>query len=913
MPVKTTIRIDEQILTIDRAICRHLESIDNSNRGELSQDILKNLRDFTEHLIYKTYAVCCLGQPDIDNNYNLIYKKAKNFVDSRGDLKLLSRFHYFLQGSISHYTPNEESSERLMLKYFEYLLKIRDFAKNRFSLEVLTNLEKFPINTDSSLQEYYKKIAERVNANAFNLQFAYNDTFYIHKIKPFFINGHIFYEVTFYTANGRTSKTDRIIAFTSFDIAKYYATKLWLIKDNIHILGKTMPILVIAKWEVSIRPCEIERLSEIFGKRLSGQRGSNEYRGLMQYLTKTGFNLVDLLCMEENYYKDAKENILSSFNARTSNIFNLLDQCKAIIDDNDRGCNILRYLLYHLNNDVIKNQLDSSNDKLSGLRLSYGCIPFDNMPFISAPKGHIPRLSDLFDCIDVTDRTHELLARYIRMNTETNGQLYTSISELERFDDIDSLIVKYNQALYYKHTGSRLIKKNDYVFIRSYENDTVDILNKLIGLSTDGIQNYEPTINAWINSGAHAIDCDEKKAVLRRMFTDSSVALIYGSAGTGKSTLINHISHFFVNQSKLYLSHTNPAVDNLRRRVTAANKELMTVTKFIKNSSVRTEYDLLVIDECSMVNNQDMKDILNKCNFKVLILVGDVFQIEAIQFGNWFTAACGFLPETSVCELTKPYRSSNQGLLTFWERVRNMDDRILESITHQNYSVTLDATIFDPAAEDEIILCLNYDGLYGINNINRFLQEANHNPAVLWDIQIYKKGDPILFIASERFAPLLYNNTKGYIVAVVAEENRIWFDIELDKVVNGIEASGYDFKLLGNSDNGNSVIRFHVDKYRRTDEDDNDASSMAVVPFQIAYAVSIHKAQGLEYNSVKIVITDEIDELITHSIFYTAITRAREQLKIYWTPEVEKQVLSRIKPKDINRDIALLRQTNSFE
>lgn len=85
---------------------------------------------------------------------------------------------------------------------------------------------------------------------------------------------------------------------------------------------------------------------------------------------------------------------------------------------------------------------------------------------------------------------------------------------------------------------------------------------------------------------------------------------------------------------------------------------------------------------------------------------------------------------------------------------------------------------------------------------------------------------------------------------------------------------------------------------------------MAVVPFQIAYAVSIHKAQGLEYNSVKIVITDEIDELITHSIFYTAITRAREQLKIYWTPEVEKQVLSRIKPKDINRDIALLRQTN---
>lgn len=43
--------------------------------------------------------------------------------------------------------------------------------------------------------------------------------------------------------------------------------------------------------------------------------------------------------------------------------------------------------------------------------------------------------------------------------------------------------------------------------------------------------------------------------------------------------------------------------------------------------------------------------------------------------------------------------------------------------------------------------------------------------------------------------------------------------------------------------------------------------SRTIVPFQIAYAVSIHKAQGLEYDSVKIVITDEVEELVTHNIF----------------------------------------------
>lgn len=70
--------------------------------------------------------------------------------------------------------------------------------------------------------------------------------------------------------------------------------------------------------------------------------------------------------------------------------------------------------------------------------------------------------------------------------------------------------------------------------------------------------------------------------------------------------------------------------------------------------------------------------------------------------------------------------------------------------------------------------------------------------------------------------------------------------------------------------------------------------SDTVVPFQVAYAVSIHKAQGLEYRSVKIVITNETEERITHNIFYTAITRAKENLKIYWSPETEKKCIGEI-------------------
>jgi ATP-dependent exoDNAse (exonuclease V) alpha subunit len=96
-----------------------------------------------------------------------------------------------------------------------------------------------------------------------------------------------------------------------------------------------------------------------------------------------------------------------------------------------------------------------------------------------------------------------------------------------------------------------------------------------------------------------------------------------------------------------------------------------------------------------------------------------------------------------------------------------------------------------------------------------------------------------------------------------------------------------------------------VNKYRSTDEDDEDNDS-TVVPFQVAYAVSIHKAQGLEYDSVKIVITNETEERITHNIFYTAITRAKNKLMIYWSPETEQSVLGRLEVKNSQKDAHLL-------
>ena len=96
----------------------------------------------------------------------------------------------------------------------------------------------------------------------------------------------------------------------------------------------------------------------------------------------------------------------------------------------------------------------------------------------------------------------------------------------------------------------------------------------------------------------------------------------------------------------------------------------------------------------------------------------------------------------------------------------------------------LDSSLFNKQSADEIILCLNYDGLYGINNINRFLQSGNNGEATLWRESTYKVSDPVLFSDSERFRPVIYNNLKGWIAKIVTAPGWIQFDVTLDRALN---------------------------------------------------------------------------------------------------------------------------------
>jgi hypothetical protein len=851
--------VSKQIQSADEAICRNIESLADQ-RALLSQNVLSQLRNLVEGVAVYLHT----GSPESEFNYAAV-EPGLAFVKSKARFNFLGKFHKLIQISASHYTLDGDASERLMLKYYEYLHRIRSLLQDNYGVAVLVNLESFPIDLDPSLREYHEKIAARIEAVRSTPPDSTRDRYYIHKTRPFFVGWRIYYEVTFYRAVNKVSKFDRIIAFTNIDMTDKYAAMLTLQRDSIEVLGQTMPITIIREWEVSIRPCEFNNFSRLLGITMDVRTNSAEYRYLMRWLTVGSGRLLDLVDMTDDNYATVKA--AGTTDVAKPQVFPVLDEARRIVRSTDPGQNVLRYLMQRMQNLILKSQYHRDDcGRLSGMKLKYGCIPFDTMPFCTSLPEHNPRYCDLVESLDVTGRNHELLARYVKNNVECYGILYTPVVDLEEFGDVNGLISTYNNKLYRTHTERRLVLDKGHVFICGFENDTVSIVEKLQEYASSGIAGYTQAVERWLDETSRGIDDPVKKDALKQLFSQSRVALIYGAAGTGKSTMVDHIAHYFNDKEKLFLAHTHPAIDNLKRKVTAQNSAFRTISSQIYRSATDPEYDLLIIDECSTVNNADFIKVLEKTSFKLLVLVGDVYQIESIEFGNWFGIIRSFIPSTSVFELTTPFRTKNDSLLGFWNKVRASEDDIAEVMARNGYSTVLDKTLFETQGQDEIILCLNYDGLYGINNINRFLQSSNPGAATTWRVSTYKIGDPVLFHETERFRPVIYNNLKGRIVGIDHVPGRIQYDVELDRPLSEFDVVGHELEWMGGS-----TVRFSVYEYETSDEDDDSLNTN--VPFQVAYAVSIHKAQGLEYDSVKIVITDANEDDITHSIFISSTDR----------------------------------------
>ncbi|WP_027120009.1 AAA family ATPase [[Mycoplasma] testudinis] len=695
---------DKQLEIINEYI-EYQFSLINSNvtkkmKERVSQQIAIVLRHLVNHIIAKVVRKLEKND-DIDE-----YISYKELEDSLGYLKshcprdakpkyfFLIDFYEKFKYSVSHYLPSPEACQKLMWDYIKFLYEIKELMRKDFNEEYFSNITNFILEYDPMVLEHYNKISDLLMEK--NVNEIVEDKFYVIKSAPKFTkNGRIF-EVTLSPVEDCENKFRRITAYTLLKLNTNYALDLQILTKYFELNGRSIKAELIVGWNFGIRMCEIINFNYIFHEE-KRYYSENELLSICKYMKHKNCDLVYFLDCSDDAFDSFCEEIKKDIEPESKIFFyDVLKKVRVFCKEKRKGWKILRYLLYSFRLKTIRPQLSrynkcikiehKANNLLSDLRIGNSSIPFEDHPLNFDLQNLKLKRSDVLDCFwgtDVAKNQEEVFASFIKEKTVYSGKLFLDVQknwkEIEdclpvdekNIEGMKSLLDKYNKSLYTKFQDAQI--KYDYgqLYLSGYLKSTKTILESIMklfnGICQTNLQNEN--FSFWYKKenpklkNQKNIDA-EKISGITKMLSQGCVVPIYGPAGTGKSFTMNVLANFFNKERKLFLTITNSARNNLRNVMDSKNSNLTkftTVEKAInKASKVENVYDVLFLDESSTISNDAMLEILEKfTRIRFLVLAGDIFQLESIEFGNWFKLLDKFLPNekklllVSHTELTK--------------------------------------------------------------------------------------------------------------------------------------------------------------------------------------------------------------------------------------------------------------------
>ena len=147
----------------------------------------------------------------------------------------------FLKGLryLGNRIPDEGQSERLMLKYYDFLWEIRKLLKDTFGKMILNNLEIFPHQNDQVDEKYYSELITEVNKNVIKNNPCGSARYYIHKKTPFFVEDERYFELTLQLAGAYATKYNRLTVYTKENIITDYSIQIGYDEISVNLFDVT--------------------------------------------------------------------------------------------------------------------------------------------------------------------------------------------------------------------------------------------------------------------------------------------------------------------------------------------------------------------------------------------------------------------------------------------------------------------------------------------------------------------------------------------------------------------------------------------------------------------------------------------------------------------------------------------------
>ena len=383
-----------------------------------------------------------------------------------------------------------------------------------------------------------------------------------------------------------------------------------------------------------------------------------------------------------------------------------------------------------------------------------------------------------------------------------------------------------------------------------------------------------------------AVTYADKQLEAIRAAAENRVILVTGGPGTGKTTTMAGILALF-DKLKLKTMLAAPTGRAAKRLSECTGREASTIHRllesqfdaesgamcFFHNEEAPLKADALVVDETSMVDLPLMQSLLlalkPRCR---LVLVGDPDQLPSVGPGNVFSdlIRSGIVPTVRLTEIFRQARESlivmnahaiNQGQLPeLTSRSRDfffLKRRTAETVTEtiQDLCARRLPQNMGIAPGDIQVLSPTRKGECGTRNLNKLLQAVLNPPGPGKREKSYgdfsfREGDRVMQIRNNYDILWkkrdgtgqgvgIFNGDVGQILTVDHAEEQVTVAFD-DRVAQ------YDFAMLSE--------------------------------LEPAYAMTVHKSQGSEYRAVILTAWQGSPYLLTRSVLYTAVTRAKELL-----------------------------------